>query len=67
MTIRGKYESDANFTTVYSNNKVYTIAGNGAWSSVAVGEMTASGKILTQETYDRWESGCTKEGEFDLP
>lgn len=28
MIIKGKYEVDSNFTTVYANNKMYTIAKN---------------------------------------
>ena len=65
--IFGKYEQDENFTTVYSNNTVYTIARNtGDWGCVVVGRRTATGHILTQDVYDEWESACEKEGTFVL-
>lgn len=67
MKIYGRYKTDENFTTVYSNNTVYTIArGTGDWGSISVGERTAMGQILTQEVYDKWASECTKEGTFEL-
>ena len=66
--IKGKYETDQNFTTVYCDNTIYTIARNtGDWGSVAVGQRTAMGQILTQEVYDKWASECEKEGTFELP
>lgn len=64
-TIKGKYEKDNNFTTIYCNNTIYTIARNGKWGCKKVGENTGFGK-LTQEIYDKWESECTKEGTFVL-
>ena len=65
MRITGKYEADENFTTIYSNNTVYTIAKNGDWGSVKVGQQTNMG-VLSQDTYDEWVSKCTKEGTFEL-
>lgn len=66
-TITGKYEKDENFTTVYSNNTVYTIANaTGSYSKVSVGEKIALGQILDQETYNRWASECEEEGTFEL-
>lgn len=64
--ILGKYEKDQNFTTVYSDNTMYTIARNGEWGAVKVGQMTAQGKILTQKVYNKWESECTNKGVFTL-
>ena len=67
MKITGKYTRDENFTTVYTDNTVYTIARNtGEWAAVAVGERTAMGQILDQDTYDEWVSECAKEGTFEL-
>ena len=67
MKITGKYKKDDNFTTVYYDNTIYTIARNtGNWGSVTVGQMTAIGQILTQEVYDKWASECEREGTFEL-
>lgn len=67
MTIHGKYERDQNFTTIYANNRIYTIAKNtGSWSSVGVGECTFFGRVLTQEYFDELASACSKEGTFEL-
>ena len=67
MTITGLYKSDSNFITVYSDNRIYTIAKNSdEWGCVAVGEQTASGHILSQEIYDKWKSSCNKTGIFVL-
>lgn len=44
--IFGKYETDSNFTTVYCDNTIYTIARNtGDWGCVAVGQRTAMGRF----------------------
>ena len=67
MTSKGKYEKNDNFTTVYSDNAIYTIARNtGEWGVLKVGEFGATGHQLTQEIYDKWEGKCTKEGTFSL-
>ena len=67
MIIRGRYEGDDNFTTIYADNRIYTIARNtGDWGSVGVGERTAMGQVLDQATYDKWEAECSKEGTFEL-
>lgn len=66
MTICGKYETDDNFTTVYANNRMYTIARNGDWGSLGVGERAYVGGILTQKRYDELASACSKEGTFEL-
>jgi hypothetical protein len=66
MKITGKYSKDQNFTTIYSNNVMYTIARNtGDWRSRAVGDDTGYG-ILTQELYDKWESECKNSATFEL-
>lgn len=64
--IKGKYEENENFTCVYADNRIYTIAGNGDWGSVGVGEMTATGHVLDLVTYDKLEVACSKEGTFEL-
>lgn len=67
MKITGKYEKDDNFTTVYSNNTIYTIArSTGDWGCIKVGEITHTGHVLTQETYNEFEAKCQKEGIFEL-
>lgn len=67
VTITGRYEQDDNFTTVYADNRIYTIARNtGDWDSVAVGERTAMGQVLDQETYNKWARECSSEGTFEL-
>lgn len=67
MTITGKYEKDSNFTTVYTENAMYTIARNtGDWNCVKIGERMASGHILTKEIFEAWKSECEKWGEFEL-
>ena len=65
--ITGKFEKDDNFTTVYCDDTIYTIAKNtGDWACVKVGERTATGQILTQEAFDKWASQCTEVGTFEL-
>ncbi len=68
MTITGKYEVDKNFTTVYSNNRIYTIPRNARhnWGSIAVGELSATGHPITQEFYDNCVAECSREGTFEL-
>ena len=38
----------------------------GEWGSLHVGDRSATGSVLDQETYDKWESECEYEGEFEL-
>lgn len=67
MLINGRYEKDDNFTYVYTENTLYTIARNtGEWNSVKIGDRTANGNVLTKETFEAWKSECEKEGEFEL-
>lgn len=67
MTITGMYKTDENFTTIYADNRIYTIARNtGDWGFVGVGERTAMGPVLDQATYDKWVAECSKEGTFEL-
>lgn len=67
MIIYGKYEEDENFTVVYADNRIYTIARNtGDWGSLVVGGTANVGGVLTQERYNELESACTREGSFEL-
>lgn len=67
MEIRGKYTRDENFTDVYCNNAVYTIArATGDWGVLRVGERSAMGQILDQATYNRLAAEAEKEGTFEL-
>lgn len=48
MKIIGKYEVDDNFTYVYTDNAVYTLPHNAnSWACRKVGELTATGVVLT--------------------
>ncbi len=65
--ITGKYTRDDNFADVYCNNAVYTIArSTGEWGVLHVGERSAMGQILDQDTYDRLAAEAEKEGTFEL-
>lgn len=67
MEIRGRYEKDSNFTTVYTDNCMCTIARNtGERSCLEVGELAAVGGRLTQERYDELAGQCQNEGTFWL-
>lgn len=67
MLIKGRYEQDQNFTTVYTEDTMYQIARNtGSWSSRKVGEELAFSGILTPELLAKWKGECTKEGTFNL-
>ena len=67
-TIKGRYETDDNFVTIYGNdNCLYTIArATGEWGSVGVGEMTGMARRLTQEYFDAGRDACTESGTFVL-
>ena len=65
--IKGKYQVDNNFTTVYTDNVVYTIPHDtNSWACRKVGELTATGVVLTQEWLDCQKEKCAKEGTFEL-
>nr|DAI04310.1 MAG TPA: hypothetical protein [Caudoviricetes sp.] len=67
MQIKGKYTTDSNFISVYTEDMLYTLARNSSdWGCVKVGERTATGQILDRETFEKWKSECTKEGTFEL-
>lgn len=67
MTIYGLYEKDENFTTIYYDGKLYTIAINGGdWGCLPVGGQDTTGHILTQDEYDRRRSACVLSGTFEL-
>lgn len=67
MLIKGYYKKDDNFTEIYTEDTLYTIARNtGEWNSVKVGSRMATGRILTKETFEAWKSECEKWGEFEL-
>lgn len=67
MKVKGRYMRDHNFTTIYTGDRVYTVArATGEWSSVGVGERTYMGNVLTQERYNAMEADCHQEGEFEL-
>lgn len=65
--ITGKYETDSNFTYIYTKDTVYTLPHNAnSWACRKVGELTATGVVLTQEWLDTQREKCVKEGTFEL-
>ena len=67
MQITGKYTTDSNFTTVYTDDTLYTLARNSSdWGCVKIGNRSATGHILDRETFEKWKAECTKEGTFEL-
>ena len=67
MTITGKYERDSNFTTVYMDDAMYTIARKtGEWGCLKIGDTSATGHVLTQKRFEELNSSCEKEGTFNL-
>jgi hypothetical protein len=67
MKIIGKVKKDQNFTYVYTKDAVYTLPHNAnSWACRKVGELTATGVILTQEWIDKQREKCVKEGTFEL-
>lgn len=67
MIIKGRFEVDnQGFTRVYSNNKMFEINRYGDYGVIAVGQMTATNHLFTQEVYDKWASECTHNGTFEL-
>lgn len=67
MLIKGKYVKDSNFTTVFAEDTMYTIARNtGDWDCIKIGDRMANGHILSKETFEAWKSECEEEGEFEL-
>ena len=67
MTITGKYERDSNFTTVYMDDAMYTIARKtGEWRCLKIGDTSATGHVLTQKRFEELKSSCEKEGTFNL-
>lgn len=67
MTITGKYERDSNFTTVYTDDVMYTIVRKtGEWGFLKIGDTSATGHVLTQKRFEELKSSCEKEGTFNL-
>ena len=67
MTITGLYTKNANFTTIYTEDTLYTIARNtGEWSYVKVNDRLPDGHILTPELFQEWKSECIETGTFNL-
>jgi hypothetical protein len=67
MTVIGCYTRDDNFTTVFSNDVMYTIARNtGEWGSVRVGGTFANGQPFTKADYERFKGECDSVGTFVL-
>lgn len=61
------FEWDNNFTYIYANNRIYTIARNtGRWASRGVGELTGSGQLITQEAFNKLAERCSEKGNFTL-
>lgn len=66
IIITGKFKSDRNTVTVYSDGNIYGLSRNSSdWGSNRVGGYAPRGKI-TAELYQRWENECTEIGTFVL-
>ena len=57
MKITGAYESDNNFTWVYTQDRLYTIAKNGDWGYVELNKSFACGGVLTTRYLESRSSG----------
>lgn len=66
MIIEGRYTKDGNFTTIFSKGCIYTIAKDGSWNYVKIGQRTAMGWILKPIDYKILESECDNYGTFEL-
>ena len=67
MKITGKYITDDNFTTVFTNNAMYVIANNNYdWSCLHIGERTAMGILISRELFNSLKSEATLTGTFEL-
>lgn len=67
MRVIGCYTRGDNFTTVFSNDVMYTIARNtGEWDSVRVGGTFANGRPFTKADYERFKEECDHVGTFVL-
>lgn len=64
MIITGKFEADSNFITVYTENKVFTLAFGGDWGSVDVPGYSAYYTPLTKEWLAAAAAECTETGTF---
>lgn len=64
MIITGKFESDSNFITVYTENKVFTLAFGGDQGSVDVPGYSAYYTPLTKEWLAAAAAECTETGTF---
>lgn len=67
MTITGTYKKDQNFTTVYTEDTLYTIARNtGEWSYRKIDDWLACRGKLTPEIFRELKAECTETGTFNL-
>lgn len=66
MTIKGHFETDDNFSTVYSDGKIYTIAKNGEWGFIPIGGRDIAGNVLTRTEYNKRLQACDRFGTFEL-
>lgn len=68
LEIKGVFYMDDNFTYVFTEDTVYTIPRNARskWGCRKVGQIMASGGVLTPEIFQKWKDKCTKSGTFEL-
>jgi hypothetical protein len=64
MEITGRFEADSNFITVYTEDKVFTLAFGGGWGSVDVPGYSAYYAPLTKEWLAAAAAECTETGTF---
>ena len=62
-----RIQKDQNFTTIYTEDSLYTVARNtGEWSYRKMGNWLACGGKLTPELFQEWKAECTETGTFEL-
>ena len=66
IIITGKFKTDRDTITVYSNGNIYGLSRNSSdWGSNCIGGYAPGGKI-TAELYQQWENECAEVGTFVL-
>ena len=66
IVITGKFKTDCNSITVYSDGNIYGLSRHSSdWGSNCIGGYAPGGRI-TAELYQQWVNECTETGTFIL-
>ena len=66
IVITGKFKTDCNSITVYSDGNIYGLSRHSNdWGNNCIGGYAPGGKI-TAELYQQWMNECTETGTFVL-